>query len=155
VGETSTPGSTFSPTLTATLTPTFTPTVTVASPAFGEPVLSAQAFHYQFDCVPTAPTQVTIQVALSNAAPGESVYFFYRLQDVSKNSTTDWNNGLPMTGQGGGMYQITIAWKMIPDIRGLHGDTAEFEYQFVASAAAGGAPLRSPVYMNIQLSACK
>jgi len=143
------------PTITPTTTPTHTPTPTpTASAAFGTPVLSTNEFHYMYDCVPD-PAEVTIKVPFSNPAQGSNVYLFFRLRNIANNTLTAWNDGLAMTDLGNGTYQITISWDMIPEVSSLHGDSAEFQYQFVASNAPGAASLRSPVYTDILLSSCQ
>jgi len=107
-----------------------------------------------YDCVPN-PKEVTIKVPFSNPAQGSSVYLFFRLRNIANNTLTAWNDGLAMTDLGNGTYQITISWDMIPEVSSLHGDSAEFQYQFVASNAPGAASLRSPVYTDILLSSCQ
>jgi hypothetical protein len=145
---------TVTPTLVITLTPTLTPTkVPSASASFGRPVPSTDRFEYVYDCI-ADPLEVTIQVPLINPPQGVKVYFFYRLRNMTTNALTNWNDGLNMTDKGGGIYQVTLSSKSIPDVQAvLHGASAEFQYQFVATGL-GVDPLRSPVYSDIQLTTC-
>jgi hypothetical protein len=151
-----TPTTVITPTYTPTqvITPTYTPTPPLSALSFGSPVLSTTAFQYQYDCVATTP-EVILQVPLINPAQGTSVFFFYRLKNLTSNTYTNWNNGLAMTPLRDGSYKITIHWRDIPDSFNLHGDSAEFQYQFVAINSSGTILLKSQVYNNISLSVCK
>lgn len=137
-----------------TITPTITPTLPADSASFGQPVLSTTVFEYVYDCL-ADPEVVTIMVDFSSAGSISKVYFFYRLRNLSTNTLSAWNDGLNMTESGGGTYQIIFSSRSIPNVTNLlKGASAEFQYQFVASAPGGEAVVRSAVFTNIQLVSC-
>jgi hypothetical protein len=152
--NTVTPTLIITPTPVITLTPTLTPTkVPSAIASFGQPVTSTDTFQYIYDCI-ADPLEVTIQVPLINPPQAVKVYLFYRLRNLENNALTAWNDGLGMADKGGGIYQVTLSSKSIPDVQTvLHGASSEFQYQFVATGL-GVDPLRSPVYSDIQLTTC-
>jgi hypothetical protein len=60
-----------------------------------------------------------------------------------------------MPYKGAGKYELTVTWNMVPDTDELYGESAEFRYQFIASIPHGEVVLRSPVYTDVTLTACK
>jgi hypothetical protein len=156
------PTDTQTATLTATLTPTLEPTLTEtatagftpAGLAFGVPQLSSKTFQYKYSCVPSTP-EITFQITLNGMTTDYYVFMFFRTRNLATNTLSDWNNGVPMPYKGAGKYELTVTWNMVPKTDELYGESAEFRYQFVASIPHGDVVLRSPVYTDVTLSACK
>jgi len=155
ITPTFTPTTIITPTITPTMviTPTFTPTVPPVTLAFGEPILSTQAFEYQRDCFPN-PGEVTIKVPVTNPPQGTSVIFFMRIKNLTTGEYTAWDPGQAMIAAGAGAYQVTIVSNNVPNVYSLSGASAEFQYQFVAIDPVGAILLKSQVYTNISLSPC-
>jgi hypothetical protein len=144
------------PTITPTITPTVTPTVTpVPAGYIFTHTAFPSMFQYQHDCV-ASPSQVTIQVTVSNPERVYSIVLFYRLKTQSGNIRTQWND-VAMNPKENGVFTYTISWKAFPDLSLISSDDlpAWLMYQFFATNTAGDVIGQSEVYLDVAVESCQ
>jgi CSLREA domain-containing protein len=142
------------PTPTATpyrATDTPTPTTGV-SPILFDPVefSSETVFKGGKTC---EPLTLTVRVKVSPADQVAGVALYFRIVSKLNGQTIPWNEGLKMTKQGGGWYELTLSGDDLPNIYQWQSD-AWLDIQFVANGSDYLPIARSDVIRKITYQPC-
>lgn len=137
---TPTPTQTSTPTQTATITKTPTPTLP-AELGFTRQVSTSQ-FYYN-GC---SPSQVVVQVQVSDPQSAYSVVLFQKLEGQG------WDGGTSMSGNGSGAFSLSVSGNSVPGHDGVQ--SAAWLHQFVATDSSGNVIGRSQTYNDVTLSMC-
>jgi hypothetical protein len=154
-----TPGITVTPVITVTVsvTPTITPTIT-ATPVTPPPAgpasinfLGASTDQFYWGTRSCGPTEVSLQVQVSDPAQIRGVLLFVKLRNKDTGAYTDWNEGTQMRAAGNGKFTLAFQSASLPQ---PSGNQNWLIYQFVGTGADNQSVTRTQVYSDITLTMC-
>lgn len=114
----------------------------------GDPVLSTPEIYYRGTGCGTH--QETFQIQSMNPKVN-SIVLFYRLKG-DDGSTTAFNAGVAMRPIGDGWFEYPLMAESLDGFSRF--ERASLQYQFVATDSNGAEVARTPVFSDVQLSAC-
>jgi hypothetical protein len=153
--EAENPATATPPSITSTRTPTrtsmWTPTPIPAAILFNPVNFSSKIIYISGRAC--EPKELNVEVRVAPADLVFSVGLFHRLEKKNGPKVGPWSEGLAMTSEGGGWYELTLYGE---DLLGgfQSNDEIWVAIQFVANGKDGQVLARSQIYRQVTLGKC-